>query len=149
MAHPTQVKKYLAYWFQLGKKVILPHSHGDFLPEPIFQDGTYSPQFEACWQQLQSAQEPDAYLEGTVYTIAELLTPQWEISPCARCEMPVPTITLGLPPVSCPCSDLPGWPNTELPSPRVAVNTHYQLTAIRDRLLKTTRQDNSPQEPTH
>jgi hypothetical protein len=135
MASVQHVQEYLAFWFQLGKGVVLPRQSITLLPEPIFCNGAYSPEFEACWQRLYlDAQE--AYLEGTVETIAELLSPTWEISACARCAMPVPMISLGVTEPGCPCNDLPSWPNTELPKPRAAVDSRQQLATIRDRLLK-------------
>jgi hypothetical protein len=134
MASINQVHSYLAFWFQLGKAVVLPRSGEALLPAPIFQNGTYSPQFEACWQRLQSTDAKDAYLEGTVQTVTELLTPSWDVTSCSRCAMPVPVLSLGVPPMECPCNDLPGWPNTELPSPRIAVDSRQQLQNLRDRL---------------
>ncbi|MBD0393637.1 MAG: hypothetical protein ICV52_07160, partial [Microcoleus sp. C1-bin4] len=42
----------------------------------------------------------------------------------------------GMPPESCPCYDLPNWPDTEMPQPRSPVSNQSQLSGIRDRLLK-------------
>lgn len=67
----------------------------------------YSNQFEQTQQQLLSPDSGDCYLEGTQETIRDLLTPKWDIDPCARCEMPVPMINMGMPPELCPCNDLP------------------------------------------
>ncbi len=72
----------------------------------------------------------DCYLEGTSQTIQELLSPQWEISSCARCEMPVPMIQLGMQPNTCTCSDLDNWPNNELPPPREPVSSREKLRTI-------------------
>jgi hypothetical protein len=141
MAASNQVKQYLAFWFQLGKKVVLPHTGEALLPVPLFRNSGYSPEFESCWQRLQASDAIDAYLEGTEQTITQLLTSGWDIYPCARCAMPVPMINLGISTPSCPCSDLPSWPNQELPTPRQPVNTHAQLSAIRDRLLQKTPSD--------
>ncbi|WP_072016338.1 hypothetical protein [Neosynechococcus sphagnicola] len=105
------------------------------MPQPVFQEGSYSPQFERCWQQLQTPAGRDAYLDGTAETIYELLTPAWDISACARCAMPVPIINRGMSSLICPCNNLPTWPNTELPPPRQAITNQDQLAAIRSRLL--------------
>jgi len=134
MASEPQVKRYLAYWFQLGKKVVLRNGQSSVLPQPVIAGDRYSDQFEQLWQQLLSPDSGDCYLEGTQETIRELLTPKWDIDPCARCEMPVPMINVGLPPELCPCNDLPTWPNTELPAPREPINSTSRLQAIRDRL---------------
>lgn len=134
MAKPQQVREYLAFWFQLGKRVILPSTQQALLPEPIFENGSYSKAFEHCWGLLQDPAEGDAFLEGTPQTIHDLLTLEWEILPCSRCEMPVPVIDLGMPVEGCPCSDLLSWPNQDIPVPRSAVHTHQRLTSIQNRL---------------
>ena len=140
MASEQQVRQYLAYWFQLGKGVVIRGGQSILLPRPVIQGNRYSPEFEAGWQQLMAKNAGDCYLEGTTQTIAELLTPTWEITPCARCSMPVPLHSPGLPPVpECPCSDLPDWPNNEVPPPRQPVDTSAQLGQILERLRQTTR----------
>lgn len=136
MASPSQVKQYLAYWFQLGKRAIVHNGQTTLLPDPVICGNAYSREFEACWQFLQSPESGDCYLEGTSQTIAQLLSSEWEIADCPRCEMPIPLRDIGLPPSSCPCSDLPGWPNRELPLPRLPVNTQRHLSEIRRRLLE-------------
>lgn len=134
MATKHEVKQYLAYWFQLGKKVMTNNGSASLLPQPVIQGDRYSDEFETTWQQIISPETGDCYLDGTQETIAELLTPTWEMSHCGRCTMPVPVRSLGMPPSLCPCNDLPNWPNTELPLPRKPVNNQEQLSAIRDRL---------------
>lgn len=139
MASEQQVKRYLAYWFQLGKKVVIHNGDSAVLPQPVIAGDRYSDEFEKTWQLILSLESGDCYLDGTHQTIAELLTPKWEIEPCVRCEMPVPLIKIGLPPELCPCNDLPTWPNTEIPAPREPISNHTKLRAIRDRLNQTKR----------
>ncbi|WP_250125401.1 hypothetical protein [Chroococcidiopsis sp. CCMEE 29] len=146
MASEQEVRQYLAYWFQLGKKVLIRNGQESLLPQPVIQGDRYSQEFEDCWQQILAAESGDSYLEGTEETVTQLLTPGWNVSSCARCEMPVPIRNIGMPPLSCPCNDLSSWPNTEVPAPRSPVNTQAQLTDIRNRLLsiaksKTERSD--------
>jgi hypothetical protein len=134
MASSQQVRQYLAYWFQLGKGVVLGQGRETILPRSVLAGSAYSSEFEACWQKLLMPEAGDCYLEGTQQTIAELLTPAWEIDPCARCAMPVPLKTVGLTELDCPCGDLPTWPNTEIPQPRSPLSSQDQLAKIRDRL---------------
>ena len=134
MASEQQVKRYLAYWFQLGKKVLIRNGDSAVLPQPVIAGDRYSDDFERIWQLILSPESGDCYLDGTHQTIAELLMPKWVIEPCVRCEMPVPIINIGLPPELCPCNDLPTWPNTEIPAPREPISNHKQLRSIRDRL---------------
>lgn len=143
MASQHLVRQYLAYWFQLGKKVILRNGQDSFLPQPVIAGDRYSDPFEACWKDIMSQGGTDAYLEGTNQTIAELLTPAWELNPCARCSMPVPVASLGLPSLTCPCSDLPFWPDTQAPQPRSPVSSQAQLVQIRDRLLSLSQRPES------
>jgi hypothetical protein len=135
MASRQEVKKYLAYWFQLGKRVVIGNGKDTLRPKSVIAGDRYSEEFEECWQKVTSPQAGNCYLEGTQETIAELLTPAWEMHTCARCCMPIPVKSLGMPPELCPCNDLPTWPNTELPLPRSPVNSQQKLKSIRDRLL--------------
>ncbi|MGA7935785.1 MAG: hypothetical protein WCA35_19700 [Kovacikia sp.] len=135
MASAQQVKQYLAYWFQLGKGVVIQGGKETLLPQPVIQGNAYSQAFEDCWQRILSPESKDCHLEGTNQTIAELLTPGWEIDPCSRCSMPVPLRSVGVSAsLDCPCIDLPGWPNTEVPQPRLPVDSQNLLSQIRNRL---------------
>lgn len=134
MASEQQVKRYLAYWFQLGKKVVIHNGDSAVIPQSIIAGDRYSDEFERIWQHILSPESGDCHLEGTQQTIAELLTPRWSVESCVRCDMPVPMINIGLPPELCPCNDLPGWPNTEIPKPREPVSSQDRLKQIRDRL---------------
>lgn len=134
MASEQQVKQYLAYWFLLGKKVIIDGNSQAVLPQPVMQGEKYSQAFEDCWQQIISSDTENSYLQGTNETIGELLTAKWDITPCARCSMPVPMIDIGVSSLVCTCNDLDNWPNLDLPKPRSPVNNQAQLTDIRDRV---------------
>ncbi|WP_392530510.1 hypothetical protein [Nostoc sp. C117] len=135
MATKQQVKGYLAYWFQLGKKVIAKNGKASILPQSVLDGDRYSEEFEECWEKILSPESGDCYLEGTQETIAELLTSAWDMQPCCRCMMPVAARNVGMPALLCPCNNLPNWPNTELPAPREPVNTQEQLKTISDRVL--------------
>lgn len=136
MASEQDVKKYLAYWFQAGKCVALKGGKESYCPKTVLQGDRYSKEFEDCWNHLLDPASGDCYLEGTTQTINQLLSPIWDISPCARCDMPIPMLVLGVPPTGCPCSDLPNWPNDEIPQPRSPVSTPDHLVQIRDRLSR-------------
>ncbi|HLO84442.1 MAG TPA: hypothetical protein VK203_05410 [Nostocaceae cyanobacterium] len=135
MATKQEVKQYLAHWFQLGKKVMVNKGQVSFLPQPVLRDNDYSVEFEECWQKILALGTRDCYLEGTQETVAELLTPTWEMVSCGRCAMPVPIRSMGMPASTCPCFYLLSWPNTELPAPRCPIDNQEQLQIIRDRLL--------------
>ncbi|TVR14279.1 MAG: hypothetical protein EA395_02915 [Phormidium sp. GEM2.Bin31] len=136
MASETQVKKYLADWFQLGKRLVVDHKAQ--LPCPLFEGGRYSEAFETCWRSVSCPQlSHKSYLEGTELTVAELLDDGWEITPCARCAMPIPLPISGTGGGVCPCHDLPTWPNNSLPQPRQAVNPQASLREICRRLVSS------------
>lgn len=145
MASKYEVKTYLAYWFQLGKKVLTVNGAATLRPHRVIVGDRYSDEFEECWLKIVSAGE-HYYLEGTRETVAELLSPTWEIMDCVRCSMPVPIRSAGMPSESCPCNDISDWPNTELPPPRSPVNTQEKLIGIRDRLWGNLRSTNAPQQ---
>lgn len=134
MASQQQVREYLAYWFQVGKRIILREGIVPFLPSPVIQGDRYSQAFEDCWRYILAVGGKDCYLEGTDQTIEELLSPVWELEGCARCEMPTPLATSGMPAKVCPCNDLPLWPNYDLPGPRSPICSFSHLTEIRKRL---------------
>ena len=134
MASQTQVREYLAHWFQLGKPVVLAEHRGECLPKPIFQNGDYSRSFEDCWHQIMVTSGQDCYLQGTTQSIAAMLSPAWEVTSCSRCEMPIAMPTAGTMTALCPCNDLMSWPNTEMPSPRTAVDDRRHLAELQQRL---------------
>ena len=136
MASPSQIKTYLAYWFQLGKRVILPQQDRELLPQSVIKGDRYSSEFETCWQQILANLGNNCYLEGTEQTIEELFLSSWDIISCARCNMPIPMIQSGIQHISCPCYDLPEWPNLDLPSPRTPVDTVARLSKLHARLQK-------------
>ncbi|WP_017303035.1 hypothetical protein [Spirulina subsalsa] len=133
MASVDHVKQYLAHWLLLGKSVHL-HNGQVIKPQSIVQGDRYSPEFEQCWQQILAAEGRDCYLEGTDTTIQALLSPAWDLILCARCDMPIPLKLRGTPPNACPCHDIPSWPNSELPKPRLPKDTQEHLRGLRDRL---------------
>jgi len=133
MASTTQVRTYLAYWFQLGKKLVLANGE-TLLPQPIITGDRFSSQFELCWKKITSVGGVDCYLEGSNESIADLLSSGWNIDNCARCSMPVALVDSGIQSLDCLCSDLDNWPNDELPLPRSPVNSQVQLSKIRARL---------------
>ncbi len=135
MASHEQVREYLAYWFQLGKRVVIQNGQDYVLPQPVIRGDRYSPEFEACWEKIISAAAGDCYLEGTEERISDLLTNEWEITSCARCTMPLAMRYHGMPCSSCPCSDLHGWPNTEVPLPRSPINSNNVLSNIYQRVF--------------
>lgn len=134
MASVTQVRTYLAYWFQLGKKIIWRNGEATLLPQPIIQGDHFSPQFEECWQKIMTAAGQDCYLEGGNETIADLLSSSWDITACARCRMPIAMVESGIQSLDCLCSDLDNWPNEELPQPRSPINSYVHLNQIKTRL---------------
>jgi len=133
MASVQKVQSFLAYWFQLGKPVVLQHRNTTCLPTPVFQGAQLSPAFQACWQQIMEHPE-HSFLAGTDENLAELLSDEWDIEGCARCTMPLPMPVRGVKLSPCPCADLPTWPNDDVPPPRAAVCNHTQLDDIRQRL---------------
>jgi hypothetical protein len=137
MADKIQVKQYLAYWMQLGKRLVLQGGQHIVSPEVIVAGDQYSSEFEAYWQQACSPGAGDCYLEGTDFTIAQLLTEQWDIIDCGRCTMPFPLPSAGVTSPECPCHDLPSWPNNELPHPRLPVSSTPHLQNIRQRLTNS------------
>lgn len=135
MAAECKVKRYLAYWLQAGKQLICPLWPNGYPLPSIVQGDRYSPEFEQCWDYASNPASGDCYLTGMKHTIQDLLTEEWEIVGCARCDMPVPMLESGINHDACPCSDLFLWPNLDLPQPRAPIDTNAHLMAIHTRLL--------------
>jgi hypothetical protein len=136
MASVQKVQAYLAYWFQLGKPIVLQHANSQCLPAPVFQGAQFSPAFLDCWQQVMEAPK-QCFLKGTDESIAVLLTDEWDIEGCARCTMPLPMPVRGIKVSPCPCADLPSWPNQSMPVPRTAVCSQTHLGDLRNRLNRS------------
>lgn len=132
MATQQDVRQYLAYWFQAGKQVTAPQGKA-LKPDTVIAGDRYSDAFERIWETVLEQQQT-YYLEGTEQTIADLLSDTWSIESCARCEMPIPMATLGVGALTCPCNDLPTWPNFELPQPRSPISSSDRLRALNERL---------------
>jgi hypothetical protein len=136
MATESQVKDYVAYWLQLGKRVALRNGQKWLRPTQILAENRYSPEFEACWDQVRTTS--DCYIEGTGQAVAQLLTDEWDITDCARCGMLVPMPAAGMPifQTECPCADMPDRPNNESIPARAPISTDAILGRIRERLQK-------------
>jgi len=80
MASPEAVKKYLAYWFQLQKPVIISRQNKAILPKRVVMGDRYSLEFERCWDLISDPATGDCYVKGTNETIQELLSSKWDIS---------------------------------------------------------------------
>lgn len=139
MASEQQVKQYLAHWFQLGRRVFGPQDTV-LCPSLVIAGDRYSAAFEACWQTIAQQGGQDFYLEGTIQTIAELLTPAWEVERCSRCPMLVPMRVGGMPTGWCPCSEIPSWPNFDVPQPRLPGNHRRHLSHIHARVQQPEHQ---------
>ena len=135
MATQTQVKHYLAYWFQLGKQVVSNHGHHVYFPQTVIQGDRFSQEFEQCWRDILQTDIGSLHLEGTHQTIQDLLSSAWEMTACARCSMLIPIQEVVLENIICPCHDILDWPNQELPQPRLPVNNEKHLSRVKDRLM--------------
>ena len=137
MAKSQQVKNYLAYWFQLGKKIIHISQDKSFKPQKVLIPHGYSSEFEKIWTLVSlKNQRYQYYLEGTSQTIEDLFSSKWDIVECARCSMPIPILEKGhQKDNTCICNDLDNWPNNKLPRPRLPANTQEKLTRIQKSLM--------------
>ena len=135
MASYEKVKQYLACWCQLGRKLVIDNGKEILCPETVITSNQYSSEFEDCWQKVIAISGRNCYLEGVEPTIDLLLSPAWVISYCAKCQMPIPQLDLGVQSSpGCPCIDLPLWPNIDLPIPRSPINNNLHLNNIKSRL---------------
>lgn len=134
MASLSQVKTYLSQWFQLGKHAVSSDGTSHYLPCPVFLGESYSPEFDRVWSEISLSNADNFYLEGTDQSIADLLSSDWTIEGCARCQMPIPASPYNWMCANCPCSDLSTWPNEHLPKPRSPAPTQLHLRSICERL---------------
>lgn len=147
MASEQHVRHYLAYWLQLGKPLIINHGQARLHPHNVLSGSTYSQEFEQGWE-MALRYASTSYLEGVHPTIAELLSPVWEIVICSRCPMPVPMQVAGIPHHQCPCQDMESvWPNSDTLPPRSPVASQDVLLNICDN-LKQWKGDTRPPRKT-
>lgn len=133
MAAASEVKQYLALWFQLGKGAVDHRSGEVFRVGQILRGDRYSSEFERCWQHI--ADEPAQFsLEGSRRSIAELLSNVWELKTCPRCVLPIPMSVYGSEAGPCECAEVSQWPNSELPPPHLPVSDRVQLYSLCSRL---------------
>jgi hypothetical protein len=59
MASESEVRTYIAYWFQLGKKVLIRNGSEALLPKSVIAGDRYSSEFEDCWQKIISPESGD------------------------------------------------------------------------------------------
>ena len=134
MASPREVQNYLAYWFQLGKSVHIKNGRSLQRPIPVLEGHQFSRAFQACWREIMAVKGRDCYLDGSQETIEQLLSPQWEITDCARCSIPT-AIPVVMPVAQlCPCGDIDTWPNDELPAPHMPINNNEHFSRLKTRL---------------
>ena len=136
MATQHHVKHYLAHWLQLGKAIVKDGGEILYRPQKIIEGDRFSDDFEQCWAKIQRTGGKHCHLEGTDITIDQLLSPKWEIGACARCSMRVPTPTVVYSGLICPCNDLNGWPNDDVPRPRLPQNNKQHLQRVAARLAQ-------------
>jgi hypothetical protein len=134
MAPQQLIRNYLAYWFHLGKSVIIRNGEMVCRPVPVMRGSAYSPEFEQCWAEIMVTEGRNCYLAGTTETLDQLMSNAWEIVECARCQMPVPIPTVAHATHLCPCNDLPLWPNAEIPSPHLPIDNQVHLSRLRSSL---------------
>ncbi|MBX2866150.1 MAG: hypothetical protein KTR27_21570 [Leptolyngbyaceae cyanobacterium MAG.088] len=134
MASQHEVQIYLAYWFQLGKPVHISNGLMTQRPVPVLEGAQLSRAFKDCWKKIIAVGGRDCYLDGASETIEQLLSPQWEITDCARCS--IPTAMPSVMPVAkaCPCGDIDSWPNDELPAPHMPINNKKHFSRLKTRL---------------
>ncbi|MEM9543861.1 MAG: hypothetical protein AAGA60_30805 [Cyanobacteria bacterium P01_E01_bin.42] len=144
MATQEQVKDYLACWFQLGKGLEVTEDEQIVRFKSILHGDRYSREFENCWQKILQSNGRGFILEGTHQGVDELLSCDWEILACYRCHMPIPMPESKPQSLPCPCADLPGWPNLELPRPRAPIDSRSHLGRICDRVSEL--QQNLPED---
>jgi hypothetical protein len=134
MATHQELRHYLAHWFQLGKPLILkgvPH-----IITPTLNTDRPSEEFEQLWEEILQAPHL-ASLEGSETTLGELLSGNWEIMDCARCEMPIPLKNSGTLTNHCICQDMETWPNSDTLAPHNPIDDHDRLQQLRHRLTTT------------
>ena len=135
MATSTEIKGFLARWLQLGKSIEPVGEGQPFKPNRVLSLQGYSREFEDWWDEFQG-NSSQWVLSGSPNPLSELFRPEWEISSCARCDMPIPLRVAGVNDTSCPCNDLPTWPNLELPHPHTPGDTEHKLRQIHFSLKK-------------
>lgn len=136
MASSEQVKQYIASWLQLGRSILV-EDNGDtrgISAAKVIEGDRYTQDFEEIWQLISTSKSDRSYLQGTNETVAQLLAPSWEIVHCSLCNMLIALPQVGAKAAPCPCHDLSGWPDNNLPIPTGAHDSQFSLQKICQRL---------------
>ncbi|MEI6429769.1 MAG: hypothetical protein WCO45_15505 [Pseudanabaena sp. ELA607] len=138
MASSKSVKQYIAQWLQLGQGLDVPGQNRLMQQRSTVVGGNFSSAFEQLWQEItQPSLISQVHLHHTHETIEQLLSNEWEILPCARCNCLVACLSLGArQPKPCPCDVLHNFPNLDSLPPRLPVHTNNHLGQIRDRVMR-------------
>ena len=140
MASSKLVKQYLAQWLQLGQSLEVPSQGRHIQQRTTVMGGSFSSAFDKLWQEItQPSLINQVHLYYTHETIGQLLSNEWDILPCARCNCLVACLSLGArQPHPCPCNALPNFPNLDSLPPRLPLETTHHLAQIRDRVITVT-----------
>jgi hypothetical protein len=140
MASSKLVKQYLAQWLQLGQSLEVPSEGRQIQQRSTVTGGNFSSAFEKLWQEItQPSLINQVHLYHTHETVGQLLSSEWDILPCARCNCLVACLGLGArQPNPCPCNALHNFPNLDSLPPRLPVATTDHLVQIRDRVVAVT-----------
>lgn len=131
MATLSEVKHYVAMWFMAGKRLYDPDKSELLYTNRVYSwNKSYSKEFETIWENL----HPDARLTGSFITISDLLSEDWEIISCARCEIPTPVAVKYINDSVCSCDDLALPPDPFLPKPKPPENERNWLGKLIDKI---------------
>lgn len=124
MATSTEVKDYLGCWFQLGLNVENNKIGDKLFPKKIYlgDKHQYSPEFEQIWSTILLS-PLSYYLEGSEFSIGELLRDNFEILNCSRCTLPSVS-QIGKSVANCACLAVENWPDYTLPLPKTPQDLH-------------------------
>jgi signal transduction histidine kinase len=92
MADLKALKSYVAYYVSRGKSIRSPFQGDLSFQGIVYQHTGYHPQFQQFWESLQQQRDFDELsIVGDRLSFQQLLQQDWDISPCARCDLPIPT----------------------------------------------------------
>lgn len=136
MATEEEVKSYLAYWFQVGKNVEIGTNREKKNVNKIFSlsSNEYSQEFNSLWEKI--VEEADtSFLEDTSFSIKKLLSSEIEIVACSVCNAIVAS-GIFFTNNSCICSNIPLWPNLDIPQPKKLLDSNCALLKIVQKLME-------------
>jgi PleD family two-component response regulator len=91
MSNEEVLMGYVAYFLSRGKTIVTPHHSQIEFKDHVYEYYGYNYNYINFWQKIRQLKEfGDFYLMGDTHSFDELLTGNYTVNSCSRCNLPIP-----------------------------------------------------------